>query len=61
MENKYPFSHLHKIEWHMDAVWAGKQPYSGAAHLKELSTPHLLIFWVRLHKYEDQKLFILTP
>ena len=43
----------------MDAVWAGKQPYSGTAHLKELSTPHLLIFWVRLHKYEDQKLFIL--
>ena len=46
------------MKWHMDAVWAGKQPYSGTAHLKELSTPHLLIFWVRLHKYEDQKLFI---
>ena len=35
-------------------IWAGKQLFSGSAHLKEFNTPHKLILWVRLHKYEDQ-------
>jgi hypothetical protein len=37
-------------------IWAGKQLFSGSAHLKEFNTPHKLILWVRLHKYEDQKI-----